>query len=112
MSAEGAHLVGTGVRNAEDIFRHAVEQILDADSASQRRRPLRQLQATIGEQPPGRGVGCQETAVPGKRQQILTIDQDELAGSVEAEDVLCTVATQEVGIFDHPRVLLDQLQGK
>ncbi|MCY1411221.1 hypothetical protein D9M71_266030 [compost metagenome] len=42
----------------------------------------------------------------------MAVDQDELAGAVEAEDMRVAVATQEVGIFDHPRVLLDQLQGE
>ncbi|MCY1288265.1 hypothetical protein D9M70_372960 [compost metagenome] len=112
VGAEGAHLVRAGVGNAEDVAWLAVEQVLDADPAGQRRWPFRQLQATVGEKPACRRVGREQAAVARQRQQVLAVDQDELAGAVEAENVGVAVAPQEVGVFDHPRVLLDQLQGE
>ncbi|MCY1411220.1 hypothetical protein D9M71_266020 [compost metagenome] len=49
MGAEGADLVRAGVGDAENVIRFAVEQVLDADPACQGRRPLRQLQAAVGQ---------------------------------------------------------------
>jgi len=109
--AEGTHLVMAGVGNAEDVRQLAVEELVDACPRQAAERPRRH-QPVLGEQAAGSGVAGQQLAIVAERQQVVAVDQHELARGIEAEDRPVAVQAQEVGVLDHPRVLLDQLQGK
>ncbi len=111
MGAKGADLVVTGVGNAQHIAQLAIEQLIDA-RLRRGTKGARHHQPVFGQQTPSGGVAGEQLAIITQRQQIAAVDQDELAGAVETENRPLAVNAHEVGILDHPRVLLDQLQGK
>ncbi len=110
---EGAHPVVTVALDVEYVVDLGVDEVLDMPGPEGAGLAgAGQRQAVMAQQLSPGGVGGQQGAVLLDGDQVAPVDLHELPGAVQADDMVAIVALQEVGVLDHPRIVLDHLKGK